>query len=488
MNTIVNYMVEANIGLLFLLASYSVLLARETDFTFKRWYLMIGILASLIFPFFHINVVTQSTIGSIREVLPVYWLPEVTIREENQTVKSLSMTKVVQWLYSIGLFFFALKFIVQLSFLLKIIIKSRHYRLNGLKLATLSGDQPTFSFFNYVFIGQADSLSETEKSKIIQHESVHARQYHSLDILLLSILGIFFWFNPFIRVYKKIFVQLHEFEADARSVGNHETNEYCNLLARVALQSSGLKLANHFNHSLTIKRIAMIKTIKQKISRWKLTTALMIIPALFFIIACQDQVMDEVSKVAQSSAMAQDIPVSIQKQIDSFKALDPNKQFVVVETSTEEGKATLEKLKVNGISHLYVLKDTEGGSGRSFVVIKMDEQGQELQQATMDGDVFLVVEESAEPVGGMSAFYEYVSKNIAYTERAKNEGVEGKVFVQFIVEKDGRITEPMLLKGIGSGLDEVAFDLVKNAAPWIPGKQKGEPVRQKMVLPIVFKL
>ncbi len=77
---------------------------------------------------------------------------------------------------------------------------------------------PIFSFFNFIVIGQAKSLSPEEKRNVIQHETIHVRQLHSLDILLINVLGIFFWFNPLLSFYKKIFVQLHEFEADARVV------------------------------------------------------------------------------------------------------------------------------------------------------------------------------------------------------------------------------------------------------------------------------
>lgn len=102
--------------------------------------------------------------------------------------------------------------------------------------------------------------------------------------------------------------------------------------------------------------------------------------------------------------------------------------------------------------------------------------------------VFLVVEETAAPIGGMTAFYQFVQKKMKYPAQARRMGVEGRVFVEFVIEKDGSITDVKFIKGIGAGCDEEAVRVVESAPKWKPGKQRGKPVRQKMVLPISFKL
>ncbi|HLT72835.1 MAG TPA: TonB family protein [Cyclobacteriaceae bacterium] len=116
-------------------------------------------------------------------------------------------------------------------------------------------------------------------------------------------------------------------------------------------------------------------------------------------------------------------------------------------------------------------------------------QPQEVEKEDPN-EIFLVVEETAAPVGGMNAFYEYVGKQMQgkYPAQARRMGIEGRVFVEFVVEKDGSLTDVKAIKGIGAGCDELAVKVVQNAPKWKPGKQRGKPVRQKMVLPIVFKL
>lgn len=103
-------------------------------------------------------------------------------------------------------------------------------------------------------------------------------------------------------------------------------------------------------------------------------------------------------------------------------------------------------------------------------------------------EIFSVVEESAAPNGGMPAFYKYVGDKMKYPNQAKRMGVEGRVFVEFVVNRDGSIVDVKAIKGIGAGCDEEAVRVVQSAPPWKPGKQRGKPVRQKMVIPIIFKL
>lgn len=103
-------------------------------------------------------------------------------------------------------------------------------------------------------------------------------------------------------------------------------------------------------------------------------------------------------------------------------------------------------------------------------------------------EIFTVVEDQPTPEGGMAAFYQYVSKNMKYPAQARRMGIEGKVFVQFVVDKDGSITEVEAIKGIGAGCDEEAVRVIQEAPKWKPGKQRGRAVKVRMILPITFKL
>ena len=103
-------------------------------------------------------------------------------------------------------------------------------------------------------------------------------------------------------------------------------------------------------------------------------------------------------------------------------------------------------------------------------------------------EVFLFVEQAPTPKGGMKSFYEYIAKNLEYPATARRMQVEGKVYIQFIINKDGSLTDFQVLKGIGGGCDEEAIRVLKSSPKWEPGKQRGRPVKVKMSLPIVFIL
>jgi periplasmic protein TonB len=102
--------------------------------------------------------------------------------------------------------------------------------------------------------------------------------------------------------------------------------------------------------------------------------------------------------------------------------------------------------------------------------------------------IFIIVEETAAPIGGLPAFYQYVLENLKYPAPAKRMELQGKVYIQFVVEKDGSITDVHTIKGIGGGCDEEAERVIKISPKWKAAKQRGRPVRQRMVLPITFKL
>lgn len=128
---------------------------------------------------------------------------------------------------------------------------------------------------------------------------------------------------------------------------------------------------------------------------------------------------------------------------------------------------------------------------------------QDSVKARQEDERFTIVEEPAQPVGGMVAFYKYIKKNIKNPKSVKRGEVEGHVFVEFVVDKDGSIVNESVKCADESDFKEdvprfsslkdeecrqEAIRLVKEAPAWIPGKQKGKPVRQRVILPIRFKL
>ncbi len=103
-------------------------------------------------------------------------------------------------------------------------------------------------------------------------------------------------------------------------------------------------------------------------------------------------------------------------------------------------------------------------------------------------EVVTYTDEMPTPVGGYDAFYQYVAKNVEYTRQARNLRVEGKVFVQFVVDKDGSITQVEIARGLGAGLDKEALEVMQQSPKWNPGRQSGRFIKVRMIIPIHFKL
>ncbi|GAB3910214.1 energy transducer TonB [Mucilaginibacter boryungensis] len=102
--------------------------------------------------------------------------------------------------------------------------------------------------------------------------------------------------------------------------------------------------------------------------------------------------------------------------------------------------------------------------------------------------LFITVEEQAQFPGGFPKFTEYLSHNLHYPAQAKAANIQGRVFLTFVVEKDGRLTNIKVLRGIGHGCDEEAMRVVKASPKWKPGRQNNKAVRTQYTLPISFTL
>ena len=110
------------------------------------------------------------------------------------------------------------------------------------------------------------------------------------------------------------------------------------------------------------------------------------------------------------------------------------------------------------------------------------------EEEVVEQEIFQIVEEMPSFPGGEAKLMEYVAKNIKYPQIARETGIQGRVFVGFVVEPDGSISNVKLLRGIGGGCDEEAMRVIKSLPKWKPGKQRGKAVRVSYQIPVFFKL
>ena len=117
-----------------------------------------------------------------------------------------------------------------------------------------------------------------------------------------------------------------------------------------------------------------------------------------------------------------------------------------------------------------------------YVPVEVEEEEPEEQQ------IFQVVEEMPEFPGGMAECLKFLGKNIKYPTISQENGVQGKVIVQFVVNKDGSIVDPVVVRSVDPYLDKEALRVIKTMPKWKPGKQRGKAVRVKYTVPVTFKL
>ena len=493
MTSYFNYIIEANLCLTVLGLFYFFLLRNETNFGFQRTYLIGAVLFSLAVPFLNLSNLLPGSAVTNGSSVGYFTLPEVIIgggevAGQSAAVSSLNLGGIISILYVLGFVVLSTIFIYQLSQIIKLYItgKKTSYSDN-VELIYTGGQLPTFSFFKALFFDDSIDISPQEKDKVIAHELVHIRQLHSLDIVLLEVSKIILWINPVVWWIRDHIQDVHEYLADEHVVSKTSEKEYSQLLAKMALKQISLPLGHHFNKSITLKRIKMMKTAKNGINPWKSQAAILLTLLMFFAFACSDAVVEDVNEIVQEGSMTADIPEDARQKMEELKLEYPEQKFFYYETDLDNEKAVekMKSLDSETIAAVFIHKE----ENKMGILVKQNNLMESVADNTKNEDeVYAIVEEIPIPENGTTAFYTYVKENLKYPEQAKTAGKEGKVYVQFVVDTDGSITEVEVVKGAGEGFDEAAAEVMRNAPNWIPGKQKGKPVKVRMVMPIKFTL
>jgi TonB family protein len=268
-------------------------------------------------------------------------------------------------------------------------------------------------------------------------------------------------------------------------------------------QSSDLSLINPFSQFKTKNRIMMLQKLKYtKPAIWKIALSLPLIALLVLIYSC-DKETAELSPDAKAGTSIKSFQGIVSKHKQKYPNLSigtivydhkvgsseiENIKVVVENVNNESDKMRIEQELNQAISTLTV-KDLE----QLNLILPLppppvDEELLLLPPPPPPRVVYQVVEIQPQPAGGMEGLMQYIGENIRYPQEARNKGVEGKVFIQFVVDTDGSISDVEVLKGIGYGCDEEAVRVLKAMPAWKPGMQKGEPVNVRMSMPINFKL
>lgn len=230
-----------------------------------------------------------------------------------------------------------------------------------------------------------------------------------------------------------------------------------------------------------------MKTMKKKIQPWKMILLSAAVPMFFLAVSCQEQVTGDLQSISKNPGV---IPLEVSKQLEMLKQKNPQHEYIVIQLN-EEGKKTLDKLQFENektgtiISTNAIITD-QSSNGEKLVYVIV-EKGKTGDATTRFDKAYTVVDDAPEYVGGFDSLMTHIQRTLKYPENARKMGIEGRVFVSFVVTKEGDVVNPAIAKGVNAEIDKEALNVVSGFPKWIPGRQNGEAVDVKFVLPINFK-
>ena len=432
----------------------------------------------------------------------------------------------------------AIRFFIQLAGIIRLAFRCRKAKIGNTYVHLLRQASGPFSFFHWIFI-HPTSHTEDELSEILTHEQTHANQWHSIDVLVSEIVCIFCWFNPFAWLMKREIRTNLEYLADNRVLETgHDSKSYQYHLLGLSHHKAAATIYNSFNVLPLKKRIKMMnKKRTREIGRTKylmflpLAALLMIISNIEAVARTTKEMAKDVIEAVEENlasnsttpemevateAIPVETPISQQDKdklvtykgkvvdkdgkpvegaellIDGSHKLPQNQSFVTDKNGNFSFMA-FENAHIGVIwnkNDKYMLKGIRyDQKERTNLKIVMDDQWQNPPSNDPNNPVFEVVEIMPEfPDGGMSGLMQFLSKNIQYPINAQKNHTQGRVTVQFVVNKDGSISEPKIIRGVDPDLDGEAIRVISLMPKWKPGMQKGQPVRVKYTVPVMFRL
>lgn len=423
-NIIITYAIKASIGLALFYGLYTLCMKGDTFLKLRRFYFLFAIVFSLSFPFFALELS-----GDAATQLPSYWLSEIEIGAKPTEITAqapVNKTIVILSLLGSISIILILRFATQLLSIARLKAKNEIQSLGNYKIVRLKDkDASPFSFFNWIFI---DTTQNDEKiQEIIAHEKAHAQQYHSVDVLLIELVCICFWWNPVVWLIRRDMKINLEYLADKGVLEQgFDSRTYQYILLQVSNKNTGITLINNFNVSQLKKRITMMNKGKSSI----------ILSAKYWLAIPIGAALLLGNAVQATSNLA---------NLYSVGTITEAPQDVKVK-ELKEGKSTD--------------KDTP----------------------------FLAVDQMPRFVGGEQAMFKFVGENLKYPMEAQKAGIEGRVVVRFVVDKEGKIKDVSVIRSLDLSCDKETVRMVKSMPNWTPGKQNGQAVDVYYTLPIVFKL
>ena len=271
------YILKFSACLAIFMVFYKLFLERSSIHKFKRFYLLGALGFALVIPSLTFIEYIEPTVV---EEHTTFTMPNIEMVENAPQIVAVNYTSIILWaIYGLGVLIFLLKFCLNLNSIIARIRKNPKLKTDGFINVLVSNLRIPHTFFNYIFFNKHKfELNEIPK-EVLLHEQTHAKQKHSIDVLLLEFLQIIFWFNPLLYLLKREVKLNHEFLADHAVLKNGiEPSTYQTILLAFSSKAQHPELANAINYSSIKKRFTVMNTHTSKRSIW--VRSLLILPVL----------------------------------------------------------------------------------------------------------------------------------------------------------------------------------------------------------------
>ncbi|WP_343586925.1 M56 family metallopeptidase [Flavobacterium sp.] len=407
MEAVFIYIAKSSSLMLMFYCAYYFLLRKETFFNSNRWFLLSGLIVSIILP-----LLTYTKVIWIDATPDLNTNIQSTLLNVTQNKSAeFNWNYIILGLYGIGFLIFTTKLAIDF-YSLNAIIKGKKIKQQAdFKFVDINENIAPFSYFEYI-VYNSSLYTASELESILEHEKVHSDQNHTLDVLISRIFSIIFWFNPIVWLYKKAISQNLEFIADSEASKKlTDKKAYQYTLLKITTHENCVAITNHFYQSLIKKRIVMLnKNQSKKRNSWKYYT---VIPALAAFV-----LLFQVEVVAKERQQNLEIVSNEIKSVNIFK--------ITKKTTDTEFKDLKKDLKSTYNIDLEV-SDIKRNSENQLTSLKVDvvygtQKSQSIQsgdEAIKDFGILVILNKNGTIKAGIKTFEEKTatSKKVSVNDK-----------------------------------------------------------------------
>lgn len=433
---------------------YRLVLSKETFHRVNRVVLLLTAVMSFVLPL---------CVFTMHETVVVAAMPAVEVGDVQAVVADEPTAPLWQMalpvLFIIGIVATLGYTVTSLAKLMLLIRHSeKHRQEDGVVICVTDHQVSPFSWMHYIVLSRQDYAEHNEA--VLAHERGHIRLRHSWDVLLVDTLTALQWFNPAMWMLRQDLRAIHEYEADGAVLSQgFNARQYQYLLITKAASIGGYSIANGISHSTLKNRIHMM--LHKETKRSHLVKLLALLPIIGTALALNAET------------------------VTNYQYQTPHKKQII-----KKGKKAA-TIKADGGNEIVVIERTVTPQNTECNATLSEREPVEMPNG-MEVDktkkAFDVVEQMPQYPGGPAALMQFLAQNIRYPEAAHKAGIQGRVIANFVVEKDGSITEGRIVKSVSPELDAEALRVINSMPNWIPGMQNGEAVRVKYTIPVTFQL